>query len=302
MPGRNGTYGGLLKKVRRGSDRAALFPSTARCGFFRVSALQVRLLCQGRSGFREASRNVSGQLKSSMRRVVRRPASRDVGRRFEFSLRPADWFRTVIDYVGLGRSRRRSEPLTNPAALARFLQARASFVAQTSLYGYLRTRAGMRYPELFDDDPFVEGINIAKWHIWLACLSDLAVHAGCVLQRTSGAPIAQISELMQRLVAGILEETGVPQEAGAEFPAHVQRVRERLATCDWAAAAIDDDERVFTESPDALVHWAPVIDELKQLDEHIVRNSIRFRWQETRRELRQTLDVDAVLGQEAVGL
>jgi len=257
-----------------------------------VSAPPVRLSCQDCSGFREAPRNVSGPLKSNMRRVVRRPAPRNRERRFEFSLRPSDWLRTVIDYVGLGRSRQRSEALTCPAALAQFLQARASFVAQTSLYGYLRTRAGMRYPELFDDDPFVEGINIAKWQIWLACLSDLAIHTGCVLRRTSGAPIAHVSELMQRLVAGILEETGVPGEAGAEFPAHVQRVRERLATCDWA---IDDDEQVFTESPDALVYWAPVIDELKQLDEHIVRNSIRFRWQETRRELRQCLDVDAVL-------
>jgi hypothetical protein len=70
------------------------------------------------------------------------------------------------------------EPIATPEALARFLDTRASFIAQTSLYGYLRTRAGMRYPELFDDDPFVEGINIAKWHVWLDCLSDLAVYAG----------------------------------------------------------------------------------------------------------------------------
>ena len=33
------------------------------------------------------------------------------------------------------------------------------------------------------------------------------------------------------------------------------------------------------------------------LDEEIVRNSVRFRWQEVRRELRATLDVDAVLRQ-----
>ncbi len=234
-----------------------------------------------------------------MRKVVRRPGS-DAGRRFDFSLRslrslhPADLLRTLADYVGLGRSRRRLEPITDHTKLGQFLQTRASFVAQTSLYGYLRTRAGMRYPELFDDDPFVDGINIAKWHVWLACLSDIAVYAGGLLKRNSGASTAEVGELMQRLVARILDETGSPAEAGAEFPADAQRVRERLAGCDWAA--VEDDEWAFSESPVALVKWAPVIDELKQLDEDIVKNSIRFRWQETRRDLRQCLDADAVLG------
>lgn len=209
-------------------------------------------------------------------------------------MRPAEWFRVIIDYVGLGRTRRRLDPITTQAGLSHFLQSRASFVAQTSLYGYLRTRAGMRYPELFDDDPFVEGINIAKWHIWLDCLSDLAVYAGGVMARSSDASPEQVGGLIQRLVADILDETGVPQEAGGEFVPHAQRVRERLAACDWTA--VEDDEWAFTESPAGLVKWSPVIDELKQLDEDIVKNSIRFRWQETRRDLRQCLDVDAVLG------
>jgi hypothetical protein len=38
------------------------------------------------------------------------------------------------------------------------------------------------------------------------------------------------------------------------------------------------------------------MDELKQLDEEIVRNSVRFRWQEVRRDFARHLDVQAVLG------
>jgi hypothetical protein len=49
------------------------------------------------------------------------------------------------------------------------------------------------------------------------------------------------------------------------------------------------------ESPPALVKWAPIIDELKRLDEAIVRNSVRFRWQEVRRDLRRDLDPAAVM-------
>jgi hypothetical protein len=56
------------------------------------------------------------------------------------------------------------------------------------------------------------------------------------------------------------------------------------------------DEAAFTESPAGLVRWAPVIDELKQLDEEIVRNSVRFRWQEVRRDFARHLDARAMLG------
>jgi hypothetical protein len=194
-------------------------------------------------------------------------------------------------YLGLARKDR--EPLDSPGALAAFLQTRSSVVAQASLYGYLRTRAGTRYPELFDDDPFVVSINIAKWHVWLACLSDLAVYAGGRLAQAQPADAARVGALLRELVAGLLETTGVPPDAGEDYPRHVAQVVARLARCDWLA--VGDGEEAFSESPAALVRWAPIVDELKQLDEEIVRNSVRFRWHEIRRELRRDLDAAAVL-------
>lgn len=196
------------------------------------------------------------------------------------------------DYFGaLGR--RRNVPVNDRAGLKRFLDTRASYVAQTSLYGYLRTRAGMIYPQLFDDDPFVRSINIAKWHMWLACLSDLSVYAGGLLaQRSPGSP-SEVGELMKGLVAATLHDTAIPADAGEDFPAHAARVRARMADCHWDSIA--DDESAFSESPTALIHWAPVVENLKELDEEIVRNSVRFRWQEIRRDLRRNLDPMAVL-------
>jgi hypothetical protein len=98
---------------------------------------------------------------------------------------------------------------------------------------------------------------------------------------------------MPPLVAAILHDTGIPKDAGIDFAAHAARVQARLAGCHWEK--VRDDESAFTESPTALIHWAPVIDTLKQLDEEIVRNSVRFRWQEMRRHLRRHLDAEAVL-------
>ena len=190
---------------------------------------------------------------------------------------------------------RRAEPIRDATALRVFLQTRASHVAQMTLYGYLRTRAGTRFPELFDNDAFIASMNIAKWHVWLACLSDLSVYAGSLLHRS--APAEQVGALISGLVGEVLAETGVPAEAGPEYAAHAQRVRARLALSNWPAS--DSEESAFVESPAALVYWAPIVDELKALDESIVRNSMRFRWHEVRRELSHNLDPAAVLASAA---
>jgi hypothetical protein len=199
---------------------------------------------------------------------------------------------TIRQYLGLGRGAT-AEPIDTPQALARFLDQRASFVAQTSLYGYLRTRAGMRYPELFTDDRFVASINIAKWHVWLDCLSDLGVYAGSRMAQGAPREMPRVAELMIATVGDILERTGSPAEAGSEFTAHAARVIDRVARTDWLA--IGEGEAAFTASPAGLVRWAPVLDELKQLDEEIVVNSVRFRWQEVRKDLTSLLDHRAVL-------
>jgi len=204
----------------------------------------------------------------------------------------AELWGSLGEYIGIGRPRR-SIAVVDRASLRLFLDSRASHVAQTALYGYLRTRAGMRYPELFEDDRFVVSINIAKWYVWLACLSDLAVYAGGLIAKNARVPIGEVGRLMSECVEAILSETGIPAGAGPEFATLADRVRARLALCDWAS--VPDDETPFAESPPALVRWAPIVEHLKQLDDEIVRNSVRFRWQEVRRDLRRVLDADAVL-------
>lgn len=218
--------------------------------------------------------------------------SEEPKRLIDILLNPSALGKLLGDYLGLA-SWRRSAPINTAADLQYFLNTRASFVAQTSLYGYLRTRAGMRYPELFDDDVFVASINIAKWQIWLACLSDLAVYAGGLLLQHPGASRQAVAHLMQDVVESILAETGVPEGAGSEFSHGVEQLRQRLAACDWHT--VTDDEAPFSESPPALVKWAPIVEDLKQLDEGIVINSVRFRWQKVRRDLRSALRAEQIL-------
>ena len=199
------------------------------------------------------------------------------------------WMR---DYLGASR-RGRSAPIASAEDLRTFLETRASHVAQTALYGYVRARSGTRYPELFENDVFVESLNIAKWQIWLACLSDLAVYAGGLVLHRTNAPAERVGTLMAAVADAALAAAGTPPDAGDAYADGARRVRARLALTDWVS--ITDDEAPFRESPDALVEWAPIVDELKQYDAEIVRGSVRFRWQEVRRDLRRDLDAEAVL-------
>jgi hypothetical protein len=155
----------------------------------------------------------------------------------------------------------------------------------------------MRYPVLFDDAGFAQSVNIAKWHVWLGCLSDLCIFAGGLLMRRASAPAEGVGTFMLSTLDAVLEATGIPADVGGEFAAHAQRVRARVSLCDWAT--VPDDATPFIESVEALVYWSPIADELKQHDELIVRNSIRFLWQDVRRALRRDLDAASVMASAA---
>ena len=53
-----------------------------------------------------------------------------------------------------------------------FIQERSAHVTQTTLYGYLKTRIGVKYIAMMEDDRFLESINIAKWNIYTVALAD----------------------------------------------------------------------------------------------------------------------------------
>ena len=205
-----------------------------------------------------------------------------------------EFWQMIGDYVGLGR-RRKYEPIRDGDALAAYLDSRASHVAQAALYGYLRTRAGTRFPQMFENPDILTSINIAKWHVWLACLGDLGVFTGQCLKQSGELDEDAVRNLIPSAVAQVLEQTGEPDEAGPDFAAARDKLAQRINTCDWNIER--DDDTMFSASPEALYSWSPIAEELKERDESIVKNSIRYRWIEVRRLTRRLLDSRALAQQ-----
>ena len=60
--------------------------------------------------------------------------------------------------------------------LENFIQERSAHVTQTTLYGYLKTRIGVKYIAMIEDEVFLKSINIAKWNIYMVALADCAFY------------------------------------------------------------------------------------------------------------------------------
>ncbi|NNE63048.1 MAG: esterase [Gammaproteobacteria bacterium] len=188
-------------------------------------------------------------------------------------------------YVGLSGENNISL-VSDIKSLSEFIDSRASHVAQSSLYGYLKTRAGTRFPELFENPDILKSVNIAKWHIWIACVSDLTIFIA-TLARQSDNSTDDVISIMTGTFDQIIDRIGIPDEAGSDFAAAVAKARQRIADIALSDSVSDDD--IFSQSPQALFYWSPIADELKDRDETIVRNSIRFRWIEVRRSCRKLI-------------
>ena len=57
--------------------------------------------------------------------------------------------------------------IRNLEDLEEFIQSKAAWVSQVTLYGYLKTRMGTRYVLHFDNDEFIGSVNLAKWNLSL---------------------------------------------------------------------------------------------------------------------------------------
>lgn len=191
--------------------------------------------------------------------------------------------RIFRELFGGVRQGAREDQIADEAAMIEFISTRAAHVAQSSLYGYLRTRMGTREREIFQDERFAGPLKTARDAMLAHCLSDLVVFAVATVGADDTA-----REAMALRWYRAAARTADADWAELHLDQALERFAARLPQTDWRAAA--KREAAFTESPKGLVAAAPVIDAFKELDAEIVRNSVRFRWTDVRRQLRERVD------------
>lgn len=184
-------------------------------------------------------------------------------------------------------------PIATTPDMHRFVASRSAFVAQKTLYGYMKTRMGTRYPSMFEDDQLIASINIAKMQMYAACVADLAVF--CVAYAFNDSQMdddARQKLSIEAYDAAISENVDDSVDGGQKAEWRESFVA-RLAGTDWPRSAADPEHEL--DSPAALLKWAPIAPELKKFDVEVVHNSVRFAWYEVRSQFRKRCDVTMIV-------
>jgi len=155
--------------------------------------------------------------------------------------------------------------------LQKFIQQRSAHVTQTTLYGYLKTRIGVKFTAMVEDDVFSKSINIAKWNIYMTAIADCSLYVFSYLMSEKNLQENDCKEIYLDIIEnekknGLTDE--IYQRAKQEFLNRYDKINFNKYYL----------ENPFKESCLALYNWAPIADELKILDKEIVLNSMRLKW------------------------
>ena len=155
--------------------------------------------------------------------------------------------------------------------LENFIQEKSAHVTQTTLYGYLKTRIGVKYIAMMEDERFLKSVNIAKWNIYLVALADCAFYVYSYLISKKNLKENDCREIFLNIIEKE-KDNGLSNEI---FENGKKNFLRRIETVNFYTYYSEDP---FKHSGEALYYWSPIADELKSLDKKIVLNSISLKW------------------------
>ena len=171
--------------------------------------------------------------------------------------------------------------ISNLDELEDFIQSKSAWVTQVTLYGYLKTRMGTRYVLHFENDEFMASVNLAKWNIYAVALQDLTFFTFSYLKNNFN--YQEINKAKEIFLKILDDETtnkmplDIIEEAKKNFNDGLQNIN-------WNTYCND---LPFNPSALSLYKWAPIADELKQLDRKIVLNSVILKWDIVKKEFNE---------------
>jgi len=155
--------------------------------------------------------------------------------------------------------------------LATFIKEKSAFVTQSTLYGYLKTRMGLKQNLMFTDDVFVDSVNKAKWNIFSEAVTDLTFFSISLLNKKYNIDNLDPNKIYETILENEILN-GLPKDMCGKYKA---KFKEKLNDFDIKEYSSNNP---FNNSCNALFHWAPIADELKELDKEVVINSIKNKW------------------------
>ena len=164
-----------------------------------------------------------------------------------------------------------------------FIQSKSAWVTQVTLYGYLKTRMGTRYVLHFENDKFMASVNLAKWNIYAVALQDLTFFTFSYLKNNSNY---QEVDKAKEIFLKILDDETINKMPLDIIEEAKKNFNERLQNINWSTYYND---LPFNPSALSLYKWAPIAEELKELDRKIVLNSVILKWDIVKKEFNERI-------------
>jgi len=175
--------------------------------------------------------------------------------------------------------------ISNLDELESFIQSKSAWVTQVTLYGYLKTRMGTRYVLHFENDEFMESVNLAKWNIYAVALQDLTFYSFSYLKiNFNYNEMNKAEEIFLKILDDEITNKmplDIIEEAKKNF-------KDRLQNINWD---IYYSDLPFNSSALSLYKWAPIAEDLKTLDRKIVLNSVILKWDIVKKEFEERIKI-----------
>ena len=203
--------------------------------------------------------------------------------KYKLTWKDLTWNDFKIYLFALFRAFVPKKKISNVDELEEFIQTKSAWVTQVTLYGYLKTRMGTRYVLHFENDKFMESVNLAKWNMYAVALQDLTFFTFSNLKATFNYQgMKNAEEIFSKILDDEISNKmplDVIEEAKRSF-------NERLESINWDTY---HNDLPFNPSALSLFKWAPIADELKTLDRKIVLNSVILKWDVVKKEFKERI-------------
>ena len=201
--------------------------------------------------------------------------------KYKLTWKDLTWRDFKIYFFSLFKAFVPKKKISNLDELENFIQSKSAWVTQVTLYGYLKTRMGTRYVLHFENDEFMASVNLAKWNMYSIALQDLTFFTFSYLKNNANYQnIDKAQEIFLKILNNeIINKmpTDIIDEAKNNF-------NERLKNINWSTYCND---LPFNPSALSLYKWAPIAEELKQLDRKIVLNSVILKRDIVKKEFKE---------------
>ena len=203
--------------------------------------------------------------------------------KYKLTWRDLSWNDFKVYLFSLFKAFIPKKKITNLDELENFIQTKSAWVTQVTLYSYLKTRMGTRYVLHFENDKFMESVNLAKWNMYAVALQDLIFYSFSYLKiNLNYNQVHKAEEIFLKILD---DETtnkmplDIIEEAKKNF-------KDRLQNINWD---IYYNDLPFNPSALSLYKWAPIAEELKTLDRKIVLNSVILKWDIVKKEFQERI-------------